>query len=38
LLIVRRLSWPEQITGGVLRNQFTDRWHDGEAALSRVSQ
>jgi nitronate monooxygenase len=34
--VVRRLPWPEQFTGRVLRNRFTDRWHGDEAALDRA--
>ena len=34
--IVRRLPWPEQFTGRVLRNQFTERWHGDETALDRA--
>ena len=32
--IVRRLPWPAEFTGRVLRNQFTERWHQDEQALS----
>jgi nitronate monooxygenase len=32
--IVRRLPWPAEFTGRVLRNQFTDRWHRDEQGLS----
>jgi nitronate monooxygenase len=33
---VRRLPWPAGITGRVLRNQFTDRWHQDEPGLSEA--
>ena len=31
--IVRRLPWPAEFTGRVLRNQFTERWHRDEQGL-----
>jgi nitronate monooxygenase len=31
--IVRRLPWPAEFTGRVLRNQFTERWHRDERGL-----
>jgi nitronate monooxygenase len=34
--IVRRLPWPMEFTGRVLRNQFTDRWHRDEQGLTEA--
>ncbi len=34
--IVRRLPWPAEFTGRVLRNQFTERWHQDEQGLSEA--
>lgn len=31
--IARRLAWPEGYTARVLRNAFTDRWHDDLSGL-----
>ena len=33
---VRRLPWPVEFTGRVLRNAFTDRWHGNEESLTRM--
>jgi nitronate monooxygenase len=34
--VVRRLPWPVEFTGRVLRNAFTDRWHGNEESLTRM--
>jgi nitronate monooxygenase len=34
--IVRRLPWPAGFTGRVLRNPFSDRWHQDEPGLSEA--
>jgi len=31
--IARHLDWPERYTARVLKNEFTDRWHDDTAGL-----
>ena len=31
--IMRGYDWPERYTGRVLRNEFTDRWHDDPDGL-----
>lgn len=31
--IIRGLPWPEEFTGRVMRNAFTERWHGNEDAL-----
>lgn len=34
----RRLNWPDRYTARVLRNAFTDRWHDDIAGLMDVAE
>src|SRR5262249_54581233 len=33
--IGRKMPWPEQFTGRVLANRFSDAWHGREAALAQ---
>jgi nitronate monooxygenase len=35
---VRGLDWPERYTARVLRNAFTDRWHDDLTGLMRNAE
>lgn len=35
--IARNINWPERYTARVLRNEFTERWHDDISGLKRNS-
>lgn len=36
--VARRLNWPERFTCRVLKNAFTDRWHDDLQGLLEVAE
>ncbi|QYX58612.1 nitronate monooxygenase [Roseovarius sp. SCSIO 43702] len=36
--VARRLDWPEGYTARVLRNAYTDRWHDDLEGLRQVAE